>query len=87
MRCSRICSRRAKAVRRVPADVMATVIVLQALYGLSDAETVDAVTFDLRWKAACGLAITAAAFSSDDVDSTGVAGWRPATGRIGFSMR
>jgi IS5 family transposase len=41
---------------------MAAVITLQALQGLSDAETVDAVTFDLRWKAACGLPITAAAF-------------------------
>jgi IS5 family transposase len=46
----------------VPADVMAAVITLQALQGLSDAETVDAVTYDLRWKAACGLPITAAAF-------------------------
>jgi hypothetical protein len=46
----------------VPADVMAVVITLQALHGLSDSETVDAVTFDLRWKAACGLAVTAAAF-------------------------
>jgi IS5 family transposase len=46
----------------VPADVMASVITLQALHGLSDAETVDAVTFDLRWKAACGLPVTAGAF-------------------------
>jgi IS5 family transposase len=46
----------------VPADVMATVITLQSLHGLSDSETVDAVTFDLRWKAACGLPVTAAAF-------------------------
>ena len=46
----------------VPADVMASVIVLQSLHGLSDADTVDAVTFDLRWKAACGLPVTAAAF-------------------------
>jgi IS5 family transposase len=46
----------------VPADVMAAVITLQALHGLSDAETVDAVTFDLRWKAACGLTVTAGAF-------------------------
>lgn len=46
----------------IPVDVMASVITLQALHGLSDAETVDAVTFDLRWKAACGLAITAGAF-------------------------
>lgn len=48
----------------VPVEVMASVITLQALHGLSDNETVDAVTFDLRWKAACGLAITAPAFHS-----------------------
>ena len=46
----------------VPAEVVASVITLQALYGLSDSETVDAVTFDLRWKAACGLPVTAGAF-------------------------
>jgi DDE family transposase/transposase-like protein DUF772 len=46
----------------VAADVMASVIVLQALHGLSDGDTVDAVTFDLRWKAACGLSVTAAGF-------------------------
>jgi IS5 family transposase len=48
----------------VPAEVMASVITLQALHGLSDNETVEAVTFDLRWKAACGLPITAGAFHS-----------------------
>ena len=48
----------------VPAEVMAGVITLQALHGLSDNETVDAVTFDLRWKAACGLPVTAGAFHS-----------------------
>jgi hypothetical protein len=48
----------------VPADVMAAVIMLQALHGLSDADTVDAVTFDLRWKAACGLPVAAAGFHS-----------------------
>lgn len=46
----------------VPADVMAAVITLQALHGLSDSETVEAVTFDLRWKAACGFAVTDGAF-------------------------
>jgi hypothetical protein len=46
----------------VPGEVMATVITLQALHGLSDAETVEAVTFDLRWKAACGMAVTAGGF-------------------------
>ena len=46
----------------VPPEVVATVLVLQALHGLSDREAVEALTFDLRWKAACGLAITDAAF-------------------------
>ena len=46
----------------VPADVIASVIVLQTLHGLSDTEAVEAVTFDLRWKAACGLAVSAAGF-------------------------
>lgn len=46
----------------VPASVVATVLVLQALHGLSDREAAEAVTFDLRWKAACGLAVTAPAF-------------------------
>jgi hypothetical protein len=48
----------------VPAAVMASVITFQALHGLSDNETLDAVTFDLRRKAACGLPITAMARSS-----------------------
>ena len=38
----------------VPADVMATVITLQALHGLSDSKTVDAVTFDLRERPLAG---------------------------------
>ena len=46
----------------IPADVVASVIVLQTLHGLSDTEAVEAVTFDLRWKAACGLAVTARGF-------------------------
>ena len=46
----------------VPADVMAAVILLQTLHGLSDSETTDAITFDLRWKAAIGWPVTAKAF-------------------------
>src|SRR5215217_5570730 len=46
----------------VPADVVASVLVLQALEGRSDREAVEALTFDLRWKAACGWPIAAAGF-------------------------
>src|SRR4051812_22759262 len=46
----------------VPADVVAAVLLLQALEGRSDREAAEALTFDLRWKAACGLPIGAAAF-------------------------
>jgi hypothetical protein len=42
--------------------VVASVIVLQTLHGLSDEAAAEAVTFDLRWKAACGLAVTAKGF-------------------------
>src|SRR5215216_5041973 len=46
----------------VPPDVVAAVIVLQTLHGLSDREAADAVTFDLRWKAACGVAVDVGSF-------------------------
>ena len=40
--------------RSVPPSIVATVMVLQKLNGLSDREAVDAFTFDARWKYACG---------------------------------
>lgn len=46
----------------IPPEVVASVIVLQTLHNLSDREAAEAVTFDLRWKAACGYAIDAAGF-------------------------
>jgi hypothetical protein len=46
----------------IPGEVVASVIVLQALLGMTDREAAEAVTFDLRWKAACGYAIDAAGF-------------------------
>lgn len=45
-----------------PADVIASVMVLQTLNNLSDRATAEAVTFDLRWKAACGFALTETSF-------------------------
>jgi IS5 family transposase len=41
----------------VPADVVATVLVLQELEGLSDRQACEALRTDIRWKAACGLAL------------------------------
>jgi IS5 family transposase len=41
----------------VPADVIATVMVLQALEGLSDRDAVTAVRTDIRWKVAAGLTL------------------------------
>ncbi|MGI5125777.1 IS1182 family transposase [Pseudonocardia sp. CA-107938] len=46
----------------VPVEHVASVLVLQTLHGLSDREAIEALTFDLRWKAACGLAITDTGF-------------------------
>jgi hypothetical protein len=39
----------------VPTQVVATVMVLQALEGLSDRETISALRRDIAWKVACGL--------------------------------
>jgi hypothetical protein len=39
----------------VPAEVVATVMVLQALEGLSDREAIGALRRDIAWKVACGL--------------------------------
>jgi hypothetical protein len=41
----------------LPADVAASVLVLQTLHDLSDRDAVAAVRCDLRWKVACGLAL------------------------------
>ncbi len=41
----------------VPADVVATVLVLQALEGLSDRDALRALVTDLRWKVAAGLSL------------------------------
>jgi hypothetical protein len=40
--------------RSAPPQIVATVMVLQRLQGLSDREAVEAFSFDARWKYACG---------------------------------
>lgn len=46
----------------VPARTVATVMLLQAHEGLSDREACDRLAFDLRWKAAAGLAVSDSSF-------------------------
>jgi IS5 family transposase len=46
----------------VPADVIATIMVLQSLEGLSDREAMRRLEMDISWKAACGLSLTDTAF-------------------------
>ena len=48
----------------IPADVVASVLVLQALHGLSDRDAVAALRTDLRWKVATGLPVGYAGFDS-----------------------
>jgi hypothetical protein len=46
----------------VPATRMAAVMTLQTLHDYSGRETAEAVRFDVRWKAACGLPLDDAGF-------------------------
>ena len=48
----------------MPADVIAKVIVLQALEGLSDRQAVRRLETDIAWKAAAGLALSDESFHS-----------------------
>ena len=41
----------------IPVDIAASILVLQALFGLSDREAMRAVRTDLQWKVACGLPV------------------------------
>src|SRR4051812_49757219 len=66
----------------IPADVVASVIVLQTLHGLSDSEAVEAVTFGLRGEAACGLAVAA-----PGVPPPGFAYWRRPVAAAGRAPR
>jgi len=44
------------------ADLVGSVLVLQALYDFSDGQAADALRFDLRWKVACGRALDQVSF-------------------------
>lgn len=46
----------------IPAEVIGSVLLLQALYDYSDPQVVEALRCDIRWKVACGLPLTYAGF-------------------------
>jgi hypothetical protein len=46
----------------LPAGLVGSVLVLKELYDLSDAQTADALKFDIRWKAACGRSLLQTSF-------------------------
>lgn len=48
----------------VPVDVVASALVLKELEGLSDRQAAAALSRDIAWKAACGLALDAASFDA-----------------------
>jgi hypothetical protein len=61
------------------ADLVGSVLVLQALYDLSDGQAADALKFDIRWKVACGRSLTQMSF-----DPSTLVYWRK---RIAKSQR
>jgi hypothetical protein len=63
----------------LPADLVGSVLVLQALYDLSDGQAADALKFDIRWKVACGRSLTQMGF-----DPSTLVYWRK---RIAKSQR
>ena len=46
----------------LPADLVASVLVLKELRDLSDAQTAEALAFDIRWKVACGRSLDQVGF-------------------------
>ena len=55
----------------LPANLVGSVLVLKELYDLSDAQTADALKFDIRWKVACGRSLTQMSF-----DPSALVYWR-----------
>ena len=71
----------------VPADVIATVMVLQALEGLSDRQAVRQLETNIAWKAAAGLALADEAFHHDGAGVVAEQAARLGTVRSGSSTR
>jgi Transposase domain (DUF772) len=63
----------------LPADLVGSVLVCKELYDLPDAQTAEALKFDIRWKVACGRSLTQMSF-----DASTLVYWRR---RIAASKR
>ena len=46
----------------LPADLIGSVLVLKELHDMSDPQTAEALKYDIRWKVACGRALTETSF-------------------------
>src|SRR5437762_4607818 len=46
----------------LPADLVGSVLVLKELHDLSDAQSAEALAFDIRWKVACGRSLDQVGF-------------------------
>ena len=46
----------------LPADLAGSVLVLKELFDLSDPQTADALSYDIRWKVACGRSLDQMSF-------------------------
>ncbi len=55
----------------LPADLVGSVLVLKELHDLSDAQTAEALAFDIRWKVACGRSLDQVSF-----DPSALVYWR-----------
>src|SRR6266516_1941523 len=63
----------------LPADLVGSVLVLQALHDLSDGQAADALKFDIRWKVACGRSLTQMSF-----DPSTLVYWRKRIAQTGI---
>jgi hypothetical protein len=46
----------------LPADLVGSMLVVKELFDLSDAQTAEALRFDIRWKVACGRSLSEMSF-------------------------
>ena len=68
----------------LPADLIGSVLVLKELNDMSDPQTAEALKYDIRWKVACGRALTETSF---DPSTRHCDGSHRASTRSGVSNR